>query len=258
VYGWLGLPRLELAGSAVANLAGQWVAALLFGRALVAERVRLRPDRGVLRAQVVLGRDLVVRTLAFQACFVSAAAVAARFGAAALAAHQVVLQLWEFLALALDSLAIAAQALVGAALGAGDVSLAKAVARRVTVFSTIAAGTLAAVFAAGSAVLPELFTDDGSVLAVISVPWWFLIAQLPFAGIVFALDGVLLGAGDAAFMRTATVVSALVGFLPLTWLSLVFGWGLAGIWSGLTIFIVLRLIFVGWRALSGRWAVTGT
>jgi putative MATE family efflux protein len=258
VYGWLGLPRLELAGSAVANLAGQWLAALLFGRALLAERVRLRPDVAVLRAQVVLGRDLVVRTLAFQVCFVSAAAVAARFGAAAVAAHQVVLQLWSFLALVLDSLAIAAQALVGAALGAGDASLAKAVARRVTVFSTIAASTLAAVFAAGSAVLPELFTDDGSVLAVISVPWWFLVAQLPFAGIVFALDGVLLGAGDAAFMRTATVVSALVGFLPLTWLSLVFGWGLAGIWSGLTIFIVLRLIFVGWRALSGRWAVTGT
>jgi putative MATE family efflux protein len=258
VYGWLGLPRLELAGSAVANLAGQWLAALLFGRALLAERVRLRPNPVVLRTQVVLGRDLFVRTLAFQASFVSAAAVAARFGAAALAAHQVVLQLWEFLALVLDSLAIAAQALVGAALGGGDVSLAKTVARRVAVFSTIAAGGLAAVFAAGSVVLPRLFTDDRSVLAAITVPWWFLVAQLPFAGIVFALDGVLLGAGDAAFMRTATVISALVGFLPLTWLSLVFGWGLAGIWSGLTLFIVLRLIFVGWRTVSGRWAVTGT
>jgi Na+-driven multidrug efflux pump len=77
------------------------------------------------------------------------------------------------------------------------------------------------------------------------------------AGVVFALDGVLLGAGDAAFMRTATVVSALLGFLPLIWLSLVFDWGLAGIWSGLTMFIVLRLIFVGWRALSGRWVVIG-
>jgi putative MATE family efflux protein len=174
------------------------------------------------------------------------------------AAHQVVLQLWSFLALVLDSLAIAAQALVGAALGAGDASLAKAVARRVTVWSVIAAGALAAVFAVGSSVLPKLFTDDGSVLAAIAVPWWFLIAQLPFAGIVFALDGVLLGAGDAAFMRTATVVSALVGFLPLIWLSLLYGWGLAGIWSGLTMFIVLRLIFVGWRAVSGRWAVTGT
>jgi putative MATE family efflux protein len=258
VYGWLGLPRLQLAGSAVANLAGQWLAALLFGRALLAERAPLRLDRTVLRTQVVLGRDLLVRTLAFQACFVSAAAVAARFGAAALGAHQLVLQLWEFLALVLDSLAIAAQALVGAALGAGDASRARSVARRVTVSSTIAAGALAAVFAVGSSVLPKLFTDDSSVLAAIGVPWWFLVAQLPFAGIVFALDGVLLGAGDAAFMRTATVVSALVGFLPLIWLSLVFGWGLAGIWSGLSTFIVLRLIFVGWRVVSGRWAVTGT
>lgn len=258
VYGWLGLPRLQLAGSAVANLTGQWLAALLFGRALLAERVPLRPNRAVLRVQFVLGRDLVVRTLAFQACFVSAAAVAARFGAAALGAHQVVLQLWEFLALVLDSLAVAAQALVGAALGAGDAPLARAVARRVTAWSAIAAGALSAVLVAGSSVLPELFTHDRSVLAAIGVPWWFLVAQLPFAGIVFALDGVLLGAGDAAFMRTATVISALVGFLPLTWLSLVFGWGLAGIWSGLSMFIVLRLIFVGWRAVSGRWAVTGT
>lgn len=258
VYGWLGLPRLELAGSAVANLVGQWLAALLFGRALLAERVPLRLNRAALRAQLVMGRDLMLRTLAFQACFVSAAAVAARFGAAALGAHQVVLQLWTFLALVLDSLAIAAQALVGAALGAGRIEHAKSVARRVTVFSALAAALLAVVFAAGAAVLPELFTDDRSVLAVIGVPWWFLVAQLPVAGVVFALDGVLLGAGDAAFMRSATVISALAGFLPLTWLSLVFGWGLAGIWSGLTSFIVLRLVFVGARTISGRWAVTGT
>ena len=84
-----------------------------------------------------------------------------------------------------------------------------------------------------------------------------MVAQLPLAGVVFALDGVLLGAGDAAYMRTATIVSALVGFLPPIWLSLVYGWGLTGIWSGLSIFVVLRLVFVGWRALSGRWAVPG-
>jgi putative MATE family efflux protein len=257
VYGWLGLPRLGLAGSAVANLSGQWLAALLFGRALLAEGVPLRLNGQALRAQLVLGRDLLVRTLAFQACFVSAAAVAARFGAAAVAAHQVVLQLWNFLALVLDSLAIAAQALVGAALGAGDAPLATATARRVTEWSAIAATGLAIVFAAGNSVLPRLFTDDRSVLAAVGVPWWFMVAQLPLAGVVFALDGVLLGAGDAAFMRTATVVSALVGFLPPIWLSLVFGWGLAGIWSGLSMFIVLRLTFVGWRALSGDWAVTG-
>jgi putative MATE family efflux protein len=257
VYGCLGLPRLGLAGSAVANLCGQWLAALLFARALLAEGVPLRVDGHALRAQIVLGRDLLVRTLAFQACFVSAAAVAARFGPAAVAAHQVVLQLWNFLALVLDSLAIAAQALVGAALGAGEVALATATARRVTVWSAIAATGLAAVFACGAGVLPRLFTDDTSVLAAVGVPWWFMVAQLPLAGIVFALDGVLLGAGDAAFMRTATVVSALVGFLPPIWLALNFDWGLAGIWSGLSTFIVLRLVFVGWRAASGRWAVTG-
>src|SRR5262249_34500390 len=114
-----------------------------------------------------------------------------------------------------------------------------------------------AVCGVGAPVLPELFTADRSVLAVISVPWWFMVAQLPVAGIVFALDGVLLGAGDAAFMRTATVVSALVGFLPLTWLSLACDWGVAGIWSGLGAFVGLRLIFVGSRARSGRWVVTG-
>lgn len=258
VYGWLGLPRLELAGSAVANLVGQWLAALLFCRALLVERVPLRLDLSVLRAQVVMGRDLVLRTMAFQACFISAAAVAARFGAAALAAHQVVLQLWNFLALVLDSLAIAAQSLVGAALGAGQTVHARSVARRVTVFSTVAASVLATVFAVGASVLPSLFTDDRSVLGAMGVPWWFMVAQLPIAGIVFALDGVLLGAGDAAFMRSATLVSALVGFLPLIWLSLVFGWGLVGIWSGLSAFMVLRLGFVGWRAFSGRWVVPGT
>jgi putative MATE family efflux protein len=257
VYGWLGLPRLALAGSAVANLVGQWLAALLFLRALVAQRVSLRLDGAALRAQLVMGRDLMVRTLAFQACFVSAAAVAARFGAAALGAHQVVLQVWEFLALVLDSLAIAAQALVGAALGARDAAQARSVAVRVTVASAVAAGVLAAALAAGAAVLPRLFTDDHSVLAAIGVPWWFLVAQLPFAGVVFALDGVLLGAGDAKFMRNATMISALAGFLPLTWLSLIFRWGLAGIWAGLTTFIVLRLAFVGARAVWGRWAVTG-
>jgi len=254
VFGWLGLPRLGLTGSAVANLVGQWLAAALFGYALLSERVslRLRPD--VLRAQLTMGRDLVLRSLAFQVCFLSAGAVAARFGAAAVAAHQVVLQLWNFLALVLDSLAIAAQSLVGAALGAGEPAHAKTVARRVTVYSAAAATVLAAVFALGSGVLPAVFTADHAVRDQIGIPWWFMVAQLPIAGIVFALDGVLLGAGDAKFMRNATLISGLVGFLPLIWLSLAFGWGLAGIWSGLSTFLVLRLVFVGWRALSGRWA----
>lgn len=258
VYGWLGVPRLGLAGSAVANLVGQWLAALLFGRALLAERVPLRLDRAVLRAQVVLGRDLIVRTLSFQACFISAAAVAARFGAAAVAAHQVLLQLWDLAVLVLDALAIAAQSLVGAALGAGRTVHAKSVARRVAAYALAAATLLALVFALAAPVLPGLFTHDRSVLDAIAVPLWFLIAQLPIQGMVFSLDGVLVGAGDAKFIRNATLISALTGFLPLIWLSLTLGWGLAGIWSGLGTFMVVRLGFVGWRVSSGRWTMPGT
>ncbi len=258
IYGLLGAPRMGVAGSAIANLVGQWLAAILFLRALHVEHVRLGMDPPVLRAQLVLARDLLVRSLAFQACFISAAAVAARFGAAALAAHQVVLQMWSFLALVLDSLAIAAQTLVGAALGAARVPEAKSVAWRVTAFSLGFAVVLAALLALGAPVLPGLFTSDATVLHQMHVPWWFLVCQLPISGLVFALDGVLLGAADARFMRNVTMISALCGFLPLVWLSLAFGWGLAGIWSGLTLFLVLRLLMVGWRAASGRWAVPGT
>ncbi|MFJ2836111.1 MATE family efflux transporter [Nocardia sp. NPDC087230] len=257
VYGLFGAPRLELAGSAVANVVGQLVTGGLFGYALLRERVPLRPHPAVMRAQLVLGRDLILRSLSFQACFISAAAVAARFGAASVAAHQLVLQLWNFLALTLDSLAIAAQTLVGAALGAGNARGAEGIARRVTGWSEIFALVLAAVFAAGAGVIPLLFTDDAQVLERTHVIWWFFVAMIPVAGAVFALDGVLLGAGDAAFLRTATLIAALVGFLPLIWLSLVFDWGVAGIWSGLVAFMLLRLLAVVARARSGRWARVG-
>ncbi|MFC4126646.1 MATE family efflux transporter [Nocardia rhizosphaerae] len=257
VYGWFGAPRLELAGSAVANVVGQLVSGGLFGYALLRERVSLRPRFDVMRAQLVLGRDLIVRSLSFQICFVSAAAVAARFGAASVAAHQLVLQLWNFLALTLDSLAIAAQTLVGAALGAGNARGATGIARRVTGWSVIFALLLAACFALGAGVIPLLFTDDPQVLDRTHVVWWFFVAMIPVAGAVFALDGVLLGAGDAAFLRTATLAAALTGFLPLIWLSLIFDWGVAGIWSGLVVFMLLRLLAVVARARSGRWAKVG-
>ncbi|WP_309241130.1 MATE family efflux transporter [Nocardia sp. BSTN01] len=258
VHGLLGAPRMELAGSAVANVAGQMVSGGLFVAALARRRVPLRPHPRVMRAQLVLGRDLIVRSLAFQACFVSAGAVAARFGAASVAAHQLVLQLWNFLALTLDSLAIAAQTLTGAALGSGDAAGARVLARRITLWSTLFAVVLAVVFAAGYAVVPQIFTDDPAVLDRVHVIWWFFVPLIPAAGVVFALDGVLLGAGDASYLRNTTMAAALLGFLPAIWLSLSFDWGIAGIWSGLSAFILLRLLAVSWRALSGRWARVGS
>ncbi|MCK0440391.1 MATE family efflux transporter [Gordonia alkaliphila] len=254
VHGLAGAPKLGLPGSAVANLIGQGLTGVLFVGRLVRESDgRWRPDLPVMRAQLVMARDLILRSASFQICFVSAAAVAARFGVAQVAAHQLVLQLWEFIALLLDSLAIAAQQLVGAALGAKAFGLAKANARRAVVSSFAMAVTLAAVFAVGVTLIPRIFTDDPEILAAARVPWWFLVVMVPVAGVVFALDGVLLGAGDVAFLRTATLLGALLGFLPLIWLALVFDWGLAGIWSGLLVFMLARLGAVVWRVRSGSW-----
>lgn len=257
VHGLWFAPRWGLPGSAVANVAGQAVTAALFLAALAGERAPRRPHWPVMRAQLVLGRDLIVRSLAFQACFVSAAAVASRFGAASVAAHQVVLQLWNFLALTLDSLAIAAQTLVGAALGGGDARGARGLAGRVTRWSLLFAVVLAGCFALAAAALPPLFTTDPAVLDRIGVIWWFFVAIIPVAGVVFALDGVLLGAGDAAYLRTTTMAAALVAFLPAIWLALALGWGVAGIWAGLVAFMLARLLAVGARAVSGRWARVG-
>jgi Na+-driven multidrug efflux pump len=106
-------------------------------------------------------------------------------------------------------------------------------------------------------VLPAAFTGDPAVLGEVPHAWWFFTLLQPVAGVVFALDGVFLGAGDAAYLRTWTMTSALVGYLPLIWLSLAFGWGLLGIWSGLTLFMLLRLATLLVRLVSGKWAVTG-
>ena len=246
-----------LEGSAMANVLAQYTAASLFLRALRVERAMVRPRWAIMKAQMVLGRDLILRSASFQICFLSAAAVAARESAAALGAHQIVYQLWVFLSLVLDSLAIAAQAIIGAELGASRVERARAVAWQITRYSFGLGVCLAMLFAALAGVLPRLFTNDAAVLAQIPHAWWLFVAQQPVAGIVFALDGVLLGAADTRFLRTTTLACALGAFLPLIWLSWAFGWGLAGIWVGLTMFLVTRMVAVVWRTRTDHWLVAG-
>lgn len=246
-----------LEGSAIANVVAQVLSAGLFIKAFRTERVSLRPDRHRMRAQLGLGRDLVLRSLAFQACFLSSASVAARTSIGAVGAHQVVLQLWTFLALLLDSLAIAAQSIIGASLGAERREQARRFAWQVTGYGLWFGVLLGVIFAALAGPLPHLFTTDRAVLDEIPHAWWFFVALQPIAGVVFALDGVLLGAGDARFLRTATLISAAFGFLPLVWASYAFGWGLVGIWSGLSAFMVLRLVMVLLRTRSGAWARVG-
>jgi putative MATE family efflux protein len=253
---------MGLVGSAWANLGAQVVAGLLFLRALhraaVDEGTSLAPHAEVMRAQLVLGRDLIVRAAAFQAAFMVAAGVAARMGTAQIAAHQIGLQLWDFTALLLDSFAIAAQSLVGAALGASNAHAARRLAGQVARWSLGAGTAFAALYAAGWWAIPRLFTSSPSVWHQAHVLWPWFVLMLPAAGIVFGLDGVLIGAGDVAFMRTLTIVAALGGFVPVTLAAAHWDWGLGGVWAGLAAFIAMRLVGMVWRVRTDHWVVLGS
>ncbi|MBN9643273.1 MATE family efflux transporter [Corynebacterium mendelii] len=247
-----------IVGSAWANLIGETITSLAFVGCLYRwHHGSWTPQPAVMKKQLVMGRDLIARSLSFQIAFLSAAAVAGRFGSASLAAHQVLLQLWSFLTMVLDSLAIAAQALIGAALGGASAKLARDVGYRITVWSTMLAAVMAVIFGAGYTVIPRIFTQSPGVLAAMATPWWLMVAMIVIGGVVFALDGVLLGAGDVAFLRNATIAGVLIGFVPGVWLALVFDAGLTGVWMGLVVFMVLRLGFVVWRFSSMKWARQG-
>jgi putative MATE family efflux protein len=248
---------LGLTGSAWANVLAQWLGAALCLRALFAQHVSARPDWRVIRILLVLSRDLVLRSAAFEIAFLCAASVAGRMGSAQLAAHQIGIQLWSFLALLLDSFGIAAMALVPAALGSGDAAVATRTAWRVTRFGVIAGTVFAALMAAGWTVIPALFSSDSAVRNQAGALWPWLVGMLPVAGVVFALDGVLLGAGDNRFVGALTMVSALGVFVPISLAALHFGWGIGGVWAGIAAFIGIRCMGMVLRTRGNRWLVVG-
>jgi putative MATE family efflux protein len=248
---------LGLRGSAVANVLAQLVGAVLCLRLLHREAPSARPRAAVMRRQLAVSRDLVLRSAAFYSSSTVAAAVAARMGAAQLAAHQVGTQLWLFAALVLDSFAIAAQALVGAALGGAREQEARQVAWRVARLGLAAGIGMGVLAAAGTSVVPPLFSGDAEVQHQAHVLWPWLVVLMPVGGIVFAWDGVLLGAGDNAFMRNVTLAGALGGFVPVSVLALQQGWGIGGVWAGLLAFIGIRFVGMWLRIRSGRWVVVG-
>ena len=253
--------RYGLVGSAIANVIGMGITAALFVVVLARENARYggswAPRWSVIKRQLVLGRDLILRSLSFQVSLLAAAAIAGRIGVVALAAHQLMLQLWNFLTLVLDSLAIAAQTLTGSALGRGGAQQARAVGLKVLKYSMVFAVALSAVFAVFAVPIQTLFTSDPDVVDTLRVPWFLLIGMILVGGAVFALDGVLLGAADAAFLRNLTLFSLLGVALPIILAAGAFGWGLTGIWVGQLGQVVARLIGVVWRFRSMRWAVPG-
>lgn len=218
----------------------------------------MAPSWRRIRMQFRAAGDLAVRTGAFFVAFTVAAGVAARMGDAQVAAHTIGAQLWMFCALFLDSTAIAAQALVGKLLGANALDVAAALARRI-LFAGLGLGvSFAVVLGVGSEVIPALFTGDDAVREQAGELWPWLVLMMPINGVLFALDGVLLGAGDLRFMRNVTIAAALLGYLPMSLATAQFDWGLAGIWLGLSAFIWVRFAAGLVRWMGRRWLVGGS
>jgi putative MATE family efflux protein len=239
-----------LDGSAWGTVLAQLGMGLAFATVLL--RVFALPDLARIRSLVSIGAQLVVRTAALLGCFVLATAVCARIGAATLAAHQIAFQLFGFLALVLDAIAIAGQVIVGRALGAGDADEAFAAARRMLEWSLAAGLLIGGVFLALADVVPHAFTTDSAVIDQAQELWPWFCAMWPVAAVVFALDGILIGAGDTRYLAAAMVV-AFVAFLPIV---LPAG-TVAVVWVAIDVLMLVRLATLGGRFVRRRWALVG-
>jgi MATE family, multidrug efflux pump len=251
---------LGIAGSALGTVLAQTGMAAAFLTVVVRgarrEHASLRPDLTGIRAAAHAGVPLIVRTLTLRAALLLATYVAAAAGTVAVAAHQVAFTIWLFLSLMLDAVAIAGQAIVGRYLGASDVDGTRAATRRMVEWGVGAGILLGVVLLALRAVFVPLFTEDpavrellGSVLVVAAV------AQ-PVCGVVFALDGVLIGAGDGRYLALAGVIT-LACFTPLALLVLASDAGLVWLWWAFNAFMLARLVTLVARWRGEAWLVTG-
>ena len=258
---------LGIAGSALGSVLAQVAMAAAFVVVVVRAARRhgapLRPDLPGIRAAGRAGVPLVVRTLTLRAALllttyaVTLAAVGARDQEVDLATHQLALTLWGFLAFVLDAIAIAAQAITGRALGAGDVAGTRELTRRMVQWGAVSGIATGVLLAALSPVLGHLFTGDGAVQDLL-VPV-LLVAALgqPVAGVVFVLDGVLIGAGDGPYLARAGVVT-LVVYAPVALACAALETGLVAIWVAFTVvFMGARLVVLLHRARGDAWLVTG-
>jgi putative MATE family efflux protein len=253
VYGFDWGLRGSAAGTAIAQAGMGGAFAWLLLRAPADSR---RPDRRAIARLAQVGGHLFVRTAALTGAFAVAGAVLARVGTASLGAHQIAFQLWSFLALVLDAIAIAAQVIVGRALGAGQGGEAHAAATRMIWWSVAFGALLGAIMLALGGLLPHAFTDDPAVIARTREVWWLFALMQPAAGAVFALDGILIGAGDARFLMWSMLAAALGVFVPIALVSLAFDWGIVGVWCGIFALILARLALTLARFRQGGWVGT--
>jgi putative MATE family efflux protein len=261
---------LGIAGSAIGTDLAQLgsAAALVFVVVRAARRAgaSLRPDLAGVRRSAHAGVALVIRTLTLRASLLLMTYAAAALGATSLATHQLAATIWTFLAFVLDAIAIAAQAITGRYLGAGDVRGTRAVTHRMVRWGLVSGVVTGLVLAACSPLLGHLFTDDPRVRDLL---WPVLIAAAvfqPVAGVVFVLDGVLIGAGDGRYLAWGGVV-VLAVFTPMLWVTLRFTLGasrdatappLVWLWVAFGLgFMVTRAVVLVHRARGSAWLVTG-
>jgi putative MATE family efflux protein len=234
---------LSVAGSAWSTVIAQIGAACAF-----AWRVRrplrpasiTRPDREGMTPLMTAGTHLLLRVGSMLAVFAGATMVAARIDEPTLAAHQIVMSMFLFLALVLDALAVPAQTIVAEELGRDDRPTAAEVAARATRLSFYTGVGLCVLLAVLAPVLPHLFTDDDAVVSrAVAGMWWLAVVLIPGA-VAFAYDGVLIGAADYRFLGRAALFY-LIAVLPIGAVTLLYPeLGIAGIWCGLLIWMTLR------------------
>ena len=216
----------------------------------------LAPALGLARRLLSVGKFIFVRTAALISAFVLAGLVVARLGDAELGAYQISFQLWIFLALLLDAIAIAGQIIVGRELGAGQPRRAYDASVRMISLSVATGAVFAVVLLALGDVLPRIFTGDPEVLAQCALLWPIFALMQPLNGAVFALDGILIGASDGPYIAGSMVAAFLACGAALVVASAA-GWGIRGVWAALAVLIVVRLATMGARFVRRRWLVTG-
>lgn len=251
---------LGIAGSAWGTVIAQCAMAAVYLCVVIRGACRhgapLRPDAAGIRACAQAGVPLLVRTLSLRAILMIATAVAARLGDADMAAHQIILALWSLLAFALDAIAIAGQAIIGRFLGADDPQGAREACRRMVQWGIVAGVVLGLLVLVTRPLFLPLFTNDTAVHQT-ALPALVLVAVAqPVCGVVFVLDGVLMGAGDGPYLARAMVLTLAV-FAPVALLVPFFGGGLATLWGAMTLMMTVRMLTLWLRASSGRWIVTG-
>lgn len=251
---------LGIAGSAWGTVIAQYAMAAVYLTVVVRgarkHGASLRPDAAGIRASAQAGVPLLVRTLSLRAILMIATAVAARLGDADIAAHQIVLSLWSLLAFALDAIAIAGQAIIGRHLGAGDTAGAREACRRMVQWGIAVGVVLGLLVVAARPLFLPLFTSDPTVQDI-ALPALVIVAlSQPISGMVFVLDGVLMGAGDGPYLAGAMVVTLAV-FTPVALLVPGLGGGLTALWGAMTVMMATRMLTLWLRTRSGRWIVTG-